>query len=121
VIPVDEETGQSVVGMDNNVRFPLLTVGDSRQLLRTAVLTPTNCIISVEDESGMCLAFADQSLLEGAVAFEALPPLWRPGVEGQAPAATPHTIVLLHESGECIEGLNSERLDRVFSHDRDRK
>jgi hypothetical protein len=29
--------------------------------------------------------------------------------------------VLLHESGECIEGLNSERLDRVFSHDRDRK
>lgn len=116
VIPVDEETGESVVGMDDDVRLPFLAMGDSGQFLHTAVLAPTNCVVAVEDQSGMGLAFADKTSLQLAVSLLALPALRGLRVEFEAPTAAPNAIVFLHESGEGIESFDPERFDRVLSH-----
>src|SRR3954452_24845862 len=108
---VDEEARHSVVREDVELRLVLLAVLDVLQLLWGSELAPRDGDVSVEDQRGVCAAFADQSLLERTVGVVRELFLGVEGVEPRAPAATPHAVVPLGEIGERVPRLGSERPD----------
>src|SRR3954447_12106791 len=64
---VDEEARHAVVREDVELRLVLLAVLDVLQLLWGSELAPRDGDVSVEDQRGVCAAFADQSLLERTI------------------------------------------------------
>src|SRR4051794_9999584 len=69
VLLVDEDAGDPVVGRLVESGLVLLAVVDVRQFLRSPVLAPRHCVITVEHQRGVRAALRDQPLLERAVAL----------------------------------------------------
>ena len=97
IVPVDEDARDAIVGqLVRALRLVVLPVMDVRELGRRAVLAPSDSCVAVEDQRGMSVALADETLLPGT-AFLALGPA-DPRMEPGAPAAAePHTGELLGE------------------------
>src|SRR5215207_6509894 len=72
--------------------------------------------VAVVDQRRVRDPLGHQTLLERPVPLAALALLRTVGVELRAPAAGEHAPVPLDESGEVVEGLRCERLDREIGH-----
>src|SRR6185436_17659965 len=116
IVPVDEDARDAIVGrLIHTGRLVFLPVMDVRELVRRAVLAPGHRGVAVEDQGGMSVALANETLLPGA-AFFALGPA-DPRMEPGAPAAAePHALVLLGEALERTPSRGIKGFDRIVAH-----
>jgi len=90
-------------------------VMDVRELVRRAVLAPGHRGVTVEDQSRMRVALANETLLPGPAFFALGPadPRMKPGAPA---AAEPHALVLLSETRERIPSRSIKPPDRILAH-----
>src|SRR5262245_41785470 len=116
MVPVDEDAREAVGGrLPGETGLPFLAVIDARELLGRAVLAPPDRRVAVEDQCGVRLPLADETLLPGAALLAVGSAFAR--VEPRAPAtAEPAPVVLLDEGGEGVPRRGIKRADRVLAH-----
>src|SRR2546426_7559709 len=114
-VAVDEEARDPPIGR-NRAQFAESS-HSAGELCRGSELTPADDVRPVVDESRMCPIRSDQSLLVGPAHRSRLVRAIRLDVEGDAPAATPHTVVLLHDSREIRPCPRSELPDLKSRHE----
>ncbi len=114
-VAVDEEASESPVGRGHTQ--PVEAAHSARELVWGSELTPANDVRSVVDKGCVGPVRLNKSLLKLLVMPTPLFLLGALEVEGGAPAATPYTIVLLHNSHEVRPCLCSEFPDLIPRHE----
>ena len=109
MVAVDEEARDPPVGW-SLIQLAVPT-HSALELDWGSELTPRNNIRTVIDESRVGLIRSNKLLFQRPVLSSPLFLLAALEVEGDAPAATPHTIMLLNNSRKVRPGPSSEFLD----------